>query len=482
MKILQHILSLCFVALVLAACDDENNDNVGKGESISSFKLVSPANFTSLTLNPGTPQKPVVLEWEAAKTGLGSTPTYRFLLDKLGGDFTAPVLSIDADNEGKDPKVTLTMSALSSVVSSSGTTDFIWAVEAKTVHPKGENKLRTNTFNMRIAVANAGISDFTYQYPARNEKIRLDTVHTDMKFKFSWNAATSNSAVTYRWIASASENDFSDPLAVLTSDNSGASPELTITNGKLMELLDQVEDAPGFFWKVEAIAGNNTYSPQVRFVWFEKFSPLIDYIYLVGDATPGGWDNNAGVALFRDPSNGLRFTYVGKLNAGNLKFLKERGKWAPQWGAGSNGALAYRPTEAEPDPPAISIPAMGYYTVVFNGTDNTYAVTPYDASGKPTYTTIGIIGAATPNGWGDPDTNMTKSAFDPHHWYIDGQSLTADAMKFRANDGWAVNWGAAAFPYGAGTQDGPNIPVSEAGNYLIRFCDLTGQYALIKKQ
>lgn len=482
MKILQYIFSLCLATLVVIACDDENNDNVGKGESIGSFKLVSPANFASLMLNPGTPQKTVTLAWEATATGLGGTPTYRFLLDKQGGDFKTPLLTLDADNDGKDPKITLTMTALSGAIASSGTTDFIWTVEAKTVHPLGENTKRAvGAFDLKIVVANAGISDFTYKYPEANQKIRLDIVHTDMAFKFSWNAATGSSAVSYKWIASTSESDFSDPLVVLTSDNNGTAPELTITNGKLIELLDKVEDAPGFFWKVEASAGNNTYSPQVRFVWFEKFSPLIDYIYLVGDATPGGWDNNAGVALFRDPSNGLRFTYVGKLNAGNLKFLKERGKWAPQWGAGSNGTLAYRPTEADPDPPTISIAATGYYTVVFNGADNTYAVTPYDAAGKPTYTTIGIIGAATPNGWGDPDTNMTQSAFDPHHWYIDGQNLAADAMKFRAGDGWAVNWGAATFPYGAGTQDGANIPVSEAGNYLIRFCDLTGQYAVIKK-
>jgi hypothetical protein len=49
-------------------------------------------------------------------------------------------------------------------------------------------------------------------------------------------------------------------------------------------------------------------------------------------------------------------------------------------------------------------------------------------------------------------------------------------LKFRAEDDWAVNWGAEDFPVGTGTQDGPNIPVT-AGTYAISLVTDTGEYA-----
>jgi hypothetical protein len=53
---------------------------------------------------------------------------------------------------------------------------------------------------------------------------------------------------------------------------------------------------------------------------------------------------------------------------------------------------------------------------------------------------------------------------------IDGEA------KFRAEDAWAVNWGAVGFPTGFGTQDGPNIPIT-AGTYRITIATVTGEYA-----
>jgi hypothetical protein len=42
--------------------------------------------------------------------------------------------------------------------------------------------------------------------------------------------------------------------------------------------------------------------------------------------------------------------------------------------------------------------------------------------------------------------------------------LVVGDMKFRANDDWGVNLGGSL---NALTQDGPNIPVTAAGNYTI---------------
>ncbi|MFZ1703402.1 MAG: SusF/SusE family outer membrane protein [Saprospiraceae bacterium] len=85
--------------------------------------------------------------------------------------------------------------------------------------------------------------------------------------------------------------------------------------------------------------------------------------------------------------------------------------------------------------------------------------------------TVGIIGSATPGDWAT-ETPMTR--VDDSTWTIDITLIDGDA-KFRADDGWAVNWGAKDFPKGIGTQDGANIPVF-AGDYTISFNSNSGAY------
>src|SRR5258706_9454414 len=92
---------------------------------------------------------------------------------------------------------------------------------------------------------------------------------------------------------------------------------------------------------------------------------------------------------------------------------------------------------------------------------------------KAQITTIGLIGSATPGGWG-ADTNMVQDAVNPDLWSLD-VLLTDGEAKFRANDAWAQNWGNTDFPLGVGTQDGPNIPV-RAGMHHVTFNSATGGY------
>ncbi|MCI1189407.1 T9SS type A sorting domain-containing protein [Hymenobacter sp. DH14] len=91
------------------------------------------------------------------------------------------------------------------------------------------------------------------------------------------------------------------------------------------------------------------------------------------------------------------------------------------------------------------------------------------------YTSIGIIGTATPGAW-TTETGMTRTVAGGHDWAYT-MTLTAGEAKFRANNDWTVSWGANTFPTGTGsTQNGPNIPVT-AGRYLIKFNDQTGVYS-----
>ncbi|UZR97983.1 SusF/SusE family outer membrane protein [Chondrinema litorale] len=108
----------------------------------------------------------------------------------------------------------------------------------------------------------------------------------------------------------------------------------------------------------------------------------------------------------------------------------------------------------------------GFYEVVFNDKTLEYQFNFLR------FPSIGIIGSATPGGW-DADTDMQDNGdgtFSVTLELVDGEA------KFRANDAWDVNWGAADFPSGIATAGGANILVT-AGTYEITFSPETGEYS-----
>jgi hypothetical protein len=84
---------------------------------------------------------------------------------------------------------------------------------------------------------------------------------------------------------------------------------------------------------------------------------------------------------------------------------------------------------------------------------------------------VAIIGSATENGWG---TETPMERVSDNEWTIDITLMDGEA-KFRADNDWAINWGASDFPRGTGVQDGPNIPIP-AGVYTVTFNSETGEY------
>ncbi|MEJ0030019.1 MAG: SusF/SusE family outer membrane protein [Bacteroidota bacterium] len=106
----------------------------------------------------------------------------------------------------------------------------------------------------------------------------------------------------------------------------------------------------------------------------------------------------------------------------------------------------------------------------FNDESGAYTFT---AVATPEYPTVGIIGSGTPGGW-DNDTDLTKDGTNPHLWTATVTLVDGEA-KFRANDAWDMNWGAATARSGFGVKDGANIPVT-GGTYFVQFNDATGEY------
>ena len=205
--------------------------------------------------------------------------------------------------------------------------------------------------------------------------------------------------------------------------------------------------------------------------------PVLRNLYLVGSATAPGWSNdNNNPALFRDPVNTDLYVYTGRFVEGEFKVLETLGQWQPQYGTNDGSAVAVNEGGGS-DPGTFAVATSGIYTFTMNLETNTFSLVPYSGTPATDHATVGIIGSATANGW-DASTAMTKSSFDGNIWTITA-TLTDGEMKFRANNDWAVNWGANTAISGLGTQGGENIPVV-AGTYKIWFNSLDGRYIFIE--
>lgn len=203
-------------------------------------------------------------------------------------------------------------------------------------------------------------------------------------------------------------------------------------------------------------------------ITFNSITGAYDFGYrsdigIIGNATPGGWDNDTD--LYRDAVDTNKYFRVLTLTLGEAKFRKDNA-WAVNW-----GATGFPSDTAVANGPNIPIPAAGKYRVDFDKSTGIYLFTEVIE-----FVSIGIIGSATPGGW-DADTDLTKDAGNPDLWkgtfdLIDGEA------KFRANDAWAINWGDSIFPISIATLGGPNIPVP-AGRYLVSFNVKTAEYKFL---
>ncbi|GAB4329398.1 MAG: SusF/SusE family outer membrane protein [Flammeovirgaceae bacterium] len=182
---------------------------------------------------------------------------------------------------------------------------------------------------------------------------------------------------------------------------------------------------------------------------------------IIGDATPGGW----GTPTFMTSTGGRNWTIAINLTGKEMKF-RLGNEWTVNW-----GGSGFPEGTATQDGPNIKIPADGFYVITFNDETGAYKF----SSG---YSTVGIIGDATEKGWGE-DTDMTLKSGSSTEWYGTFY-LTNKEVKFRAENGWDINWGASSFPTGTGTQGGPNIPIAEESYYYVEFNSATGAYSFTK--
>lgn len=459
-------LASFLVALVIIGCRDEANMDWTKPQA--SFKLYDVSTSMNV-LYPSMKDNPFILTWDDSAAGTGN--------------YSAVVSATD-DFQNKVEIGTSTTNTLNTTIQ---------VLNSKLLQA-GLSPYNAQTAYIRIekgsAVSNT-ISINTTPYPMAKPVITSPTSGTNFVLDINnqssvistvkWNDyANYGVNVNYKiGVAAQGATVFQD--AGSTANIRQFDWTNKILNDAVLKTGAQPNVASQIDVKVTATTqstgGTITIDSDVVTITVTPFSNNVT-LYLIGDATAGGWDNSVGNAnmypLLGDHNNSTLYTYTGFFKAGGFKIIKDKGSWTNQYGQGSGSGVL----DTSGGSGNINITADGYYKVSIDVGNLTYSIVSVTPS-SATYATVGIIGDSTANGWGS-STPMTHSAFDSHVWYLTGVSLTTGEMKFRANDNWDVNWGSSDENFGTATGGGPNIPVA-AGTYNIYFNDFTGAYVLIKQ-
>ena len=173
-------------------------------------------------------------------------------------------------------------------------------------------------------------------------------------------------------------------------------------------------------------------SPIITFVVM-PYVERAQELYLVGDATPNGWDAQRAQYMRQDAEDQSLFTYEGVLSRGEFKLLLKPGEWLPCYvrNAEDSTKMVYRATEEDYPDCKWWISKKSNYRIEAH-VDN-LTMTVIDLGGdfeEPIFYELYMIGDATPGGWSwDRVTALVQDDEDINHFSYSGP-LFAGEIKF----------------------------------------------------
>ncbi|RIJ45662.1 SusF/SusE family outer membrane protein [Maribellus luteus] len=424
---------------------------------LSKSELTFPTNNSYMLIDGNKAAEEYIFTWgKSNATDANENVKYQVLIDEVDGDFSKPVFSIPSDNSGLDNKLTKTHEEWYQLFDkkeySKGA--FKWTVRASTAsisveYPSSVFCLETTDWILPIYIVGDAISDIEGSSGwLIDQAILLNGLSPKV------NAGVIN----FRNDRNNAEFKFFPKIS--SWDNGIAATE------NLSYIGNCEKGSNGNF----VYTGDN--SANVVYVNMQgKMVTVTDEIYLIGGSTVA--DGNMDKAI--------PFTYIGEntyqvfsyitTDSWGYKFLPTR-SWNGGWGLteGTTDKITQN------NPKDLKVSEDGFYRVTVNFSDGTT---------KTEKTDWGLIGSATSGGW-DTDSDMTLLPLSDNEykgtytWKIT-TDLTSGKIKFRANDGWAVNFGDTD-ANGSLELGGSDIEVSEAGNYTIKLVlDPAGYtYSMVK--
>lgn len=194
--------------------------------------------------------------------------------------------------------------------------------------------------------------------------------------------------------------------------------------------------------------------------------PPYNEIYMVGDASPNGWDISNATQMVQDQSNPYLFRYRGVMKVGDFKFpVNRNGDFGQDMFMRKSDAEIYLHKGGDPDDEKWHIDKKGYYTITLDLLNYTINMQREK---------LFMVGSATPIGWNIGDAiELSEDATDGCIFVYSGP-MVAGEFKFPVNRN--SDWGqdmymrtsdTKMYRHKGGDPDDEKWNISSSGNYTI---------------
>lgn len=485
-SIINSVVLLMGAAAVIAGCE--------KVAELPSYKLGHPVTLTpsatSLTPAVGDSSKNVLtLNW--------TFPQYA--TDSANMKY---IVEIDSTGRGFSKEITYTqMKSLSKAFSGRDLNTILLNFGGSVGTPVKLDMRITSSYanNNEKYISNiAQVTVTPYSDPSKLTTENTAVTGTsgtssDHSNTFSWSKAFPGYAgtVTYAIQYDSAGKNFVSPQTIAgyggasvysASLNQGDMNTTALTSGVAVGTTGTVE----YRVKATTTAGSVAYSNVVN-VAVTTFSPVPANLFIVGDATPGGWNNPV-------PTPSQQFTKVddyrfstrlGLTGGKSYLFLPVNGDWSHKYGGvGANNTNNPNGDSFKPEGGDMMAPATsGVYDIVVDFQTSKWTVTPVSIP-----TNLYIVGDATAGGWNNPVPTPSQqfTKLDTYTFAIVVNLTSTKSYLFLpVNGDWSHKFGGAAD--GAttatlladGAVPGSNTPAPPTdGQYLVVVNFATNTYSV----
>ena len=485
-SIINSVVLLMGAAAVIAGCE--------KVAELPSYKLGHPVTLTpsATTLTPAV--------GDSSKNVLTLNWTFpQYATDSANMKY---IVEIDSTGRGFSKEITYTqMKSLSKAFSGRDLNTILLNFGGSVGTPVKLDMRITSSYanNNEKYISNiAQVTVTPYSDPSKLTTENTAVTGTsgtssDHSNTFSWSKAFPGYAgtVTYAIQYDSAGKNFVSPQTIAgyggasvysASLNQGDMNTTALTSGVAVGTTGTVE----YRVKATTTAGSVAYSNVVN-VAVTTFSPVPANLFIVGDATPGGWNNPV-------PTPSQQFTKVddyrfstrlGLTGGKSYLFLPVNGDWSHKYGGvGANNTNNPNGDSFKPEGGDMMAPATsGVYDIVVDFQTSKWTVTPVSIP-----TNLYIVGDATAGGWNNPVPTPSQqfTKLDTYTFAIVVNLTSTKSYLFLpVNGDWSHKFGGAAD--GAttatlladGAVPGSNTPAPPTdGQYLVVVNFATNTYSV----
>ena len=400
--------------------------------------------------------------------------TQKFILeiDSTGRNFSKSTVSIVI---GK-PSISFTGQQLNNILAAfgfAGGQTFSFDVRVTSSYGNNNEQLKSNVLSVKIS---SYLVPITLVPSSTADLTLLVTNASNKAISFNWNeSGYGTNVINYALQMDVAGNNFATPQVLKTGT--------TLTSSITVNDLNSMAIAAGIIggtsksmeFRVVSYLGT-TYATKmvtsnVVAVKVTTFTPVPPALYIVGDATDGGWSNPVPLPSQQfSRIDAVSYGIVVKLTAGkSYLMLPTNGDWGRKYGGASATGGALLADNAVPGSNTPAPATTGMYQIVVNFQTGTYTVKPFT---NTIPTALFIVGDATDGGWANP-VPVPSQQFTK----IDGASFGAvvklttgkSYLFLPVNGDWGSKFGGASATGGAlladGAVPGSNTPAPTATGY-----------------